>query len=99
VPEKVIGNAEVLSAFLNEVPFRNRTGTLVGVTNPATILRGSLDERETSRLRIDIDNSGIRYVVLSFGTPIAWRTRIGEWTYVVKQYLGPASEQHKTLLG
>lgn len=95
---KVIENSDVLHYFIYELPFKNRAGTLVGIARPDRIQRGKLDEREIARLRVDIDQNGIRYVVLSYDTPILWITN-DMWVYKVEQYLGEATELHKKLLG
>lgn len=53
---------------------------------------------ERTRLRIDVDTSGIQYVVMSYNTPILWVTYSG-WVYKVKMELTQTSRSHMELMG
>lgn len=80
--------------------FENASGTLIGkrdVQYPVNLSHGQLNELETDRLRIDSDAAGLAYVIVSYGTPIAWVTKTG-WTYKVRQRISQTSTKHLGLL-
>lgn len=77
--------------------FVNSSKTLRGECNPTVISAGRLDDVESSRLRIDMEQNGIEYVVISFDTPIAWVTKNG-WTYKVSETFTQTTSNHQGLL-
>jgi hypothetical protein len=65
--------------------FTNSTGSMRGVVNPGRLERGRLNEDEHDALaKAELD--GITYAVYSYGTPIAWWTRTGEYHRVVQRF-------------
>lgn len=58
-----------------------------------------LNEIEKSRMRIDAGTEwgGIVYIILSYGTPIAWETRKG-LVYKVQQTLTQTTSKHQGML-
>lgn len=84
--------------------FSNTSGTMYAVSNPgketvsAFLSRDSdMDEDEKSRLRIDFDTAGIRYLIVSYQTPLAWENGHG-LIYKVQQELTQTSGNHMDLL-
>lgn len=82
--------------------FTNTSGTMKAGRPTALLIRDTLtlnllDDIEKSRLRIDWEQNGIAYMVMSYDIPIAWETKTGE-VYKVGQELSQTSERHKGLL-
>lgn len=79
------------------VEFQNSSKTLKAEKNPTFIPTGRLDEDERTKLRIDSEQSGIQYVILSYNTPICWVTKSG-WVYKVNQTFTQTTAKHTALL-
>jgi hypothetical protein len=76
--------------------FQNSTGSLRGHATPDGVTHwpsGRLNTREEARFRADAD--AIRYLVWSYGTPIAWSTGPGEW-YEVEQKFSRTTSCHQS---
>lgn len=86
--------------------FSNDSGTLRAIKNPtaeqvsAFVARDSasqLNEYEKARLRVDANQNGIAYLVVSYDTPIAWETKKGH-VYKVEQTFSQTTSKHQGLL-
>lgn len=86
--------------------FSNTGGTVRGIKSPTptfidSILsektKSQLSEDEKSRLRIDWDTSGIKYIVMSYDTPIAWENEYG-FIHKVSQKFSMTTSHHQGLL-
>lgn len=70
----------------SQTPFRTNTGTVRGYKYPNAgdesgyPPMGRLPEEHQKELKILIDKEMIRFIIYSFGTPIAWVHYSGEWT-------------------
>ena len=84
-----------LAGSLSE--FENSSGTLRGIKNPQAIPKGDLPEAEIQRLRVDSEQAGIQYVIVSYQTPILWVTKTG-WVHRVRHTLSQTTSKHMGLL-
>ncbi len=53
---------------------------------PAVPYVGRMDESERLIMRADIENHGLRYMVWSYNTPIAWLRADGFWRVTQRNY-------------
>ena len=77
--------ATIARALRNSENFAT-SGALKGVADPYWIESGRMRPDDTDVMYSVRDAVGIDYVVFSYGTPIAYRTKSGEWVAPPTKY-------------
>ena len=95
-------NATAIARALQNGENFTTSGALKGVANPPWIAHGRIKSDDGAAMYRACDEIGIDYVVYSYGTPIAYRTKDkgegdGEWTIPDAKYSVTTSKHQGTI--
>ena len=88
--------AAIARAFRNSENFAT-SGALKGVADPYWIETGRMSREDAHALRTAQNDLGIDYIVLSYGTPIAYLIKRGEWVVPDARYSVTTSKHQHTI--
>lgn len=96
-----LNHTQAREAIAERKPFVNNTGSLRGLCGKKndvgkTHLTGWLNNTERQEF-LASGNMGIEYLVVSYGTPIAWFITNYGW-YSARQNFSPTTTRHQNLL-
>ena len=90
-------NADAIArAFRNSENFTT-SGALKGIADPYWIETGRMSREDAHALRTAQNEVGIDYIVFSYGTPIAYLIKRGEWVVPDAKYSVTTSKHQSTI--
>ena len=94
-------NAAAIARALQNCESFTTSGALKGVANPPWIHPGRIKSDDGAAMYRACDEIGIDYIVYSYGTPIAYRTKgdggDGEWTIPDAKYSVTTTKHQSTI--